>query len=116
MFPSHLPVPLNTNPVYPSLSTAVRDLANDNVITAVMLTGVMLLEVNSPEPHANAHLSPGGSILCQIPILISPSLCRVVAFPNTRATPNATFTHSAATRNAVQGDDRGRADGAEWIE
>jgi hypothetical protein len=32
--------------MFPKLAGAVRDLANDNIITAVMLTGVMLLQVS----------------------------------------------------------------------
>lgn len=33
--------------MFPVLAAAVRDLANDNIITSVMLTGVMLLQVGS---------------------------------------------------------------------
>ncbi len=36
------------------LATAVRDLANDNIITAVMLTGVMFLQVTFCVSSANA--------------------------------------------------------------
>ncbi|KAL7422760.1 hypothetical protein Q5752_002054 [Cryptotrichosporon argae] len=42
--PSPLPRRLAQHALYPALSNAVRDLANDNVITAVMLTGVLLLQ------------------------------------------------------------------------
>ena len=45
LFPSPLPKKVEDHAFYPALVTAVRDLANDNVITAVMLTGVMLLQV-----------------------------------------------------------------------
>jgi hypothetical protein len=45
LFPNPLPQPVQKHPLFPALSTAVRDLANDNVMTAVMLTGIMLLQV-----------------------------------------------------------------------
>jgi hypothetical protein len=35
--------------MFPQLASSVRDLANDNIITAVMLTGVMLLQVSLVE-------------------------------------------------------------------
>ncbi|ORY25241.1 ER membrane protein SH3-domain-containing protein [Naematelia encephala] len=44
LFPSPVPNEIADHPLYPALTTAVRDLANDNVITAVMLTGVMALQ------------------------------------------------------------------------
>ncbi|RSH94342.1 hypothetical protein EHS25_004145 [Saitozyma podzolica] len=44
LFPNPLPQPVQKHPLFPALSTAVRDLANDNVMTAVMLTGIMLLQ------------------------------------------------------------------------
>ena len=49
LFPFPLPQKLEDHTTYPALVTAVRDLANDNVINAVMLTGVMLLQV-PPSP------------------------------------------------------------------
>jgi hypothetical protein len=45
LFSSPEPTHGRHDPHSPILFTAVRDLANDNVITAVMLTGVMLLQV-----------------------------------------------------------------------
>ncbi|ORX36453.1 ER membrane protein SH3-domain-containing protein [Kockovaella imperatae] len=44
LFPLSVPTDLPKHSLWPVLVTAVRDLANDNVITAVMLTGVMLLQ------------------------------------------------------------------------
>ncbi|RXK35668.1 hypothetical protein M231_07041 [Tremella mesenterica] len=44
LLPSPLPPNVQDHPTYPALATAVRDLALDNVMTAVMLTGVMLLQ------------------------------------------------------------------------
>jgi len=46
-FPNPLPENLTEHDMFPALASAVRDLANDNIITAVMLTGVMLLQVRS---------------------------------------------------------------------
>ena len=46
LFQNNSPFDSKTRRDNPSLSNAVRDLANDNVITAVMLTGVMLLQVS----------------------------------------------------------------------
>ncbi|BEI80130.1 hypothetical protein CcaverHIS002_0106590 [Cutaneotrichosporon cavernicola] len=42
--PSPLPANLTEHEMFGPLATAVRDLANDNIITAVMLTGVMFLQ------------------------------------------------------------------------
>ncbi|KLT39371.1 hypothetical protein CC85DRAFT_288626 [Cutaneotrichosporon oleaginosum] len=42
--PSPLPLNLTEHEMFGPLATAVRDLANDNIITAVMLTGVMFLQ------------------------------------------------------------------------
>lgn len=55
-FPSPLPAHLTEHEMFGPLATAVRDLANDNIITAVMLTGVMFLQVcwrqsHSPRSH-----------------------------------------------------------------
>lgn len=47
LFPNPLPSDLKDHSTYPALTTAVRDLASDNIMTAVMLTGVMLLQVSS---------------------------------------------------------------------
>ncbi|KAK8861293.1 hypothetical protein IAR55_002112 [Kwoniella newhampshirensis] len=44
LFPSPLPENLLDHPTYPGLVTAVRDLATSNIMTAVMLTGLMLLQ------------------------------------------------------------------------
>ena len=57
LFPYPLPPNITAHPTYPALATAVRDLALDNVMTAVMLTGVMLLQVCSTRP-------------CLVPLLI----------------------------------------------
>jgi hypothetical protein len=46
LFPSRVPARVVDHPTFPALTTAVRDLANDNAMTAVMLTGVMLLQVS----------------------------------------------------------------------
>ncbi|TXT10998.1 hypothetical protein VHUM_01749 [Vanrija humicola] len=43
-FPNPLPEKLTEHDTFPVLAAAVRDLANDNIITSVMLTGVMLLQ------------------------------------------------------------------------
>lgn len=48
-FPNPLPSPLTDHEMFPILAGAVRDLANDNIITSVMLTGVMLLQVSAEE-------------------------------------------------------------------
>lgn len=45
-FPTPLPMNLTEHEMFGPLATAVRDLANDNIITAVMLTGVMFLQVS----------------------------------------------------------------------
>ncbi|GMK54398.1 hypothetical protein CspeluHIS016_0109840 [Cutaneotrichosporon spelunceum] len=42
--PSPLPAHLTESESFGPLATAVRDLANDNIITAVMLTGVVFLQ------------------------------------------------------------------------
>ncbi|KAK6906882.1 hypothetical protein I203_100869 [Kwoniella mangroviensis CBS 8507] len=42
--PSPLPASLIEDKSYPELVTAVRDLATNNIMTAVMLTGIMLLQ------------------------------------------------------------------------
>ncbi|WVW79678.1 hypothetical protein I302_101647 [Kwoniella bestiolae CBS 10118] len=44
LIPSPLPSPLIEHKLYPELVTAVRDLATNNIMTAVMLTGIMLLQ------------------------------------------------------------------------
>ncbi|OWZ26648.1 hypothetical protein C356_06885 [Cryptococcus neoformans c45] len=44
MIPSHLPPNLVDHPLYPALTTAVRDLATSNIMTALMLTGLILLQ------------------------------------------------------------------------
>jgi hypothetical protein len=62
LFPNPLPQPVQKHPLFPALSTAVRDLANDNVMTAVMLTGIMLLQVReqgSRSGHADHTLQAG---------------------------------------------------------
>lgn len=43
-FPTPLPAELTEHELFPGLAGAVRDLANDNIITAVMLTGIMFLQ------------------------------------------------------------------------
>lgn len=43
-FPVPLPAELTEHELFPGLAGAVRDLANDNIITAVMLTGIMFLQ------------------------------------------------------------------------
>ncbi|WWD16804.1 hypothetical protein CI109_101236 [Kwoniella shandongensis] len=56
LFPSPLPGSLHDHPTYPALVTAVRDLATNNVMTAVMLTGLMLLQAGryySKKPSAS---------------------------------------------------------------
>lgn len=45
MIPNPLPANLVDHPLYPALTTAVRDLATSNIMTAVMLTGLILLQV-----------------------------------------------------------------------
>lgn len=45
MIPNPLPANLVDHALYPALSTAVRDLATSNIMTAVMLTGLILLQV-----------------------------------------------------------------------
>ncbi|WWC87579.1 uncharacterized protein L201_002469 [Kwoniella dendrophila CBS 6074] len=42
--PSPVPTSLIEHKSYPDLVTAVRDLATNNIMTAVMLTGIMLLQ------------------------------------------------------------------------
>lgn len=44
MIPSPLPVNLVDHPLYPALTTAVSDLATGNIMTALMLTGLILLQ------------------------------------------------------------------------
>ncbi|KAL0242215.1 hypothetical protein I308_105844 [Cryptococcus tetragattii IND107] len=44
MIPNPLPANLVDHALYPALSTAVRDLATSNIMTAVMLTGLILLQ------------------------------------------------------------------------
>ncbi|WRT65387.1 uncharacterized protein IL334_002330 [Kwoniella shivajii] len=44
LIPSHLPQSLTDHKAYPELVSAVRDLATNNIMTAVMLTGIMLLQ------------------------------------------------------------------------
>lgn len=50
MIPNPLPANLVDHPLYPALTTAVRDLATSNIMTAVMLTGLILLQV-CPFPY-----------------------------------------------------------------
>lgn len=50
MIPSHLPPNLVDHPLYPALTTAVRDLATSNIMTALMLTGLILLQVGRFHP------------------------------------------------------------------
>lgn len=45
MIPSALPANLVDHPLYPALTTAVSDLATGNIMTALMLTGLILLQV-----------------------------------------------------------------------
>nr|XP_019012358.1 uncharacterized protein I206_03205 [Kwoniella pini CBS 10737]OCF51139.1 hypothetical protein I206_03205 [Kwoniella pini CBS 10737] len=42
--PTSLPNSISKDKSYPELVTAVRDLATNNIMTAVMLTGIMLLQ------------------------------------------------------------------------
>ncbi|WVO24245.1 uncharacterized protein IAS62_005609 [Cryptococcus decagattii] len=44
MIPNPLPANLVDHALYPALTTAVRDLATSNIMTAVMLTGLVLLQ------------------------------------------------------------------------
>jgi len=37
-----------TQASYPALESAARELASDNIMSAVMLTGVLFLQVSSP--------------------------------------------------------------------
>lgn len=46
LFPTPLPAKLVGSPLFPILSNAAKELASDNIKTAVMLTGVMLLQVS----------------------------------------------------------------------
>nr|ODN98665.1 hypothetical protein L204_02629 [Cryptococcus depauperatus CBS 7855] len=55
LIPNPLPVNLVDHPLYPALTTAVRDLATTNIITAVMLTGLIFLQAGryySQRPNA----------------------------------------------------------------
>lgn len=44
--PTPMPTNVSSHPSYAAWTTAVRELANDNVMSSVMLTGVMLLQVS----------------------------------------------------------------------
>ncbi|OCF42505.1 hypothetical protein I317_03621 [Kwoniella heveanensis CBS 569] len=61
IFPSPLSTPLVDSPRYPESANAVRDLASNNIMTAVMLTGIMLLQAGryySKRPSSSSSLPP----------------------------------------------------------
>lgn len=49
--PARLPPNLQKHAMFGALSESVRDLASDNIMCAVMLTGVMLLQVRGRRAH-----------------------------------------------------------------
>ncbi|WVN90363.1 uncharacterized protein L203_105599 [Cryptococcus depauperatus CBS 7841] len=70
LIPNPLPANLVDHPLYPALTTAVRDLATTNIITAVMLTGLIFLQAgryysqrpNAPPVHkVNSTVSTSGT-------------------------------------------------------
>ncbi|XAO26860.1 hypothetical protein I312_105701 [Cryptococcus bacillisporus CA1280] len=80
LIPNPLPANLVNHALYPALTTAVRDLATSNIMTAVMLTGLILLQAG--RYYAKRPASP--------PVTAENSS---VSTPATASSPSSPETH-----------------------
>ncbi|WVQ83507.1 hypothetical protein IAT38_005648 [Cryptococcus sp. DSM 104549] len=109
MIPSPLPAKLLDHPLYPTLNTVVRDLATNNIMTSVMLTGLVLLQAGryyAKRPSSAPPAVVGGDSTSSTPSASSP-VTRPVAVSKRSGTPFRELTEEESFElNASSGDER----------